>query len=530
MIFTSGRTRVALALLLLTTFLSPQSDAAQKRKTTQKKATVQKKAPAKAPARKRAKAPVKRKAAAAPAPAAAASGSTFEERLNSLVNSSVAASSVASISVVEVDTGRVVAERNPHLPVAPASNMKLFTTGAAMDLLGADFEYRTGVYMRGQIDGTGTLHGDVKVVGRGDPAMGGRFFDGNATAIEENWARQLREAGVKTIDGNLIFEYGYMDTEYVHPTWPTDQLVNWYEAPVSAFSMQEGCVMVRVLPSRPGARAVVEMEPKNNYVNLQNTCVTGGGRGIYVTRQLGTNNIIVRGSVPARAGASDIFVTIMNPIHYFASVTHAALERSGIHTTGQVALTPIDNRPDWKLVTEHKTPLQIVTYVINKKSQNHYAEQLLKTIGAEKRKDGSFKGGATAVTEWLTTKVGVPQGEFQQIDGSGMSRFNRASSNAFIHLLRYMWQTPYRNDFVSSMPYTGEPESRLRHRLNQPPYARQVYAKTGYIVGVIGLSGYVHAQSGKVYAFSFLFNKYPTGVWSVYRLHDEMLKEIVRGG
>jgi D-alanyl-D-alanine carboxypeptidase len=80
------------------------------------------------------------------------------------------------------------------------------------------------------------------------------------------------------------------------------------------------------------------------------------------------------------------------------------------------------------------------------------------------------------------------------------------------------------------MPYTGEPESRLRRRLNQPPYARQVYAKTGYIVGVIGLSGYVHAQSGKVYAFSFLFNKYPTGVWSVYNLHDAMLKEIVRGG
>ncbi|MGZ5494643.1 MAG: D-alanyl-D-alanine carboxypeptidase, partial [Thermoanaerobaculia bacterium] len=67
-------------------------------------------------------------------------------------------------------------------------------------------------------------------------------------------------------------------------------------------------------------------------------------------------------------------------------------------------------------------------------------------------------------------------------------------------------------------------------RLRKPPYARQVYAKTGYIVGVVGLSGYVHAQSGKIYAFSFIFNRYRVGVYAVYNLQDEMLKEIIRGG
>jgi D-alanyl-D-alanine carboxypeptidase/D-alanyl-D-alanine-endopeptidase (penicillin-binding protein 4) len=124
----------------------------------------------------------------------------------------------------------------------------------------------------------------------------------------------------------------------------------------------------------------------------------------------------------------------------------------------------------------------------------------------------------------------VPANEFLAADGSGMSRFNRASSNAFISLLRYMWKSPWREDFVSSMPYTGDPDSKFGNRLRQPPYARQVYAKTGYIAGVIGLSGYVHAQSGKVYAFSFLFNRYRVGVYAVYRLQDEMLKEIIRSG
>ena len=53
---------------------------------------------------------------------------------------------------------------------------------------------------------------------------------------------------------------------------------------------------------------------------------------------------------------------------------------------GQIVVTPRDPRPDWRAVSQHTTPLNIVVYVINKKSQNHYAEQLVKIIGAEKQK------------------------------------------------------------------------------------------------------------------------------------------------
>jgi len=484
---------------------------------------TKKKARRRAPARRRA-------TAAAPQPVATAQGATLEARLQSLLNSSVATGSIASVQIADVETGRVIGERNPDLLVAPASNMKLFTTAAALDLLKPTFELTTSVYMRGTVDKTGTLRGDVKVVGGGDPTIGGRFHDGKATAVIEEWARELKKQGINAIAGNLIFEFGYMDTEYIHPTWPVDQLVNWYEAPISAFTMQEGCVMVRILPSKAGQRAIVQLEPPNTHVTVENSCVTGGGRGIFVTRMLGTNHVIVRGGVPVRSGNSDIYVTIMNPIDYFANVTAGVLQADGIRVGGQIQLVPRDPRPDWKLVAQHKTPLPIINYVINKKSQNHYAEELIKIIGAEVKKNGSWKGGSAAISEWLETRVKVNPSQIQQIDGSGMSRFNRVTSHAFIDLLRYMWKSPYRGEFLSSMPYSGEPDSRLKHRLNQAPYARQVYAKTGYIVGVVGLSGYVHAQSGKVYAFSFLFNKYHTGVWGVYRLQEELLKEVIKGG
>jgi D-alanyl-D-alanine carboxypeptidase/D-alanyl-D-alanine-endopeptidase (penicillin-binding protein 4) len=288
--------------------------------------------------------------------------------------------------------------------------------------------------------------------------------------------------------------------------------------------------MVRILPSKPGQKAVVQLEPPNTILTLENTCVTGGGRGIFVTRKTGTNTIIVKGNVPPRSGASEIFVTVLYPVNYFANAAHLALQREGINVQGEVLLARGEMGGEWRTVAETTTPLPIVTYVINKKSQNFYAEQLLKTIGAERKGVGSFDDGSKAVTEWLVAEVGVDPNEFQQIDGSGMSRFNRASADSFVKLLRYMWRTPGRAEFVASMPYSGEDDSRLRRRLNKPPYARNVYAKTGYISGVIGLSGYVHGKSGKVYAFSLLFNKYRAGVWSVYNLQDEILKEIIDKG
>lgn len=478
--------------------------------------------------RKKSRPRAKKKVVAPSRPAA--SGTTLEQRVQSLFNHSIATNSEASLLIADVESGRVIAARNADMAVAPASNMKLFTTGAAMRLLGPDFQFRTTVAIRGSVDPIGTLHGDVLVTGRGDPTIGSRFHDGDSTAVIREWARELKKAGVKTIGGNLIFDHSYFDDQWVHPTWPADQLVNWYEAPVSALSIQEGCVMVRILPSKPGAKAIVQLEPPNTILSLENTCVTGGGRGIFVTRKPGTNTIVVKGNVPPRSGASEIFVTVLYPVNYFANAAHLALQREGINVQGEVLLARGTMGGEWRTVAETTTPLPIVSYVINKKSQNFYAEQLLKTIGAERKGAGSFENGSKAVAEWLVAEVGVDPGEFEQIDGSGMSRFNRASADSFVKLLRYMWRTPGRAEFVASMPYSGEDDSRLRRRLNKPPYARSVYAKTGYISGVIGLSGYVHGKSGKVYAFSLLFNKYRSGVWSIYNLQDEILKEVIDKG
>jgi len=177
-----------------------------------------------------------------------------------------------------------------------------------------------------------------------------------------------------------------------------------------------------------------------------------------------------------------VFVSVEDPIHYFATVTAETFIRSGLKMEGRIVVTPRDPRSDWRAVSQHTTPLNIVVSVITKKSQNHYAEQLVKMIGAETKKSGSWEAGTNAVTEWLTTKLTVPANEYHQADGSGMSRNNRASANAFIHLLTYMWKSPYRDDFVSSLFTSG---------VGVPPLPVRIYSllRTGVspVVNAIGV-------------------------------------------
>jgi len=467
---------------------------------------------------------------AAKTPPPKAVGKTLEQRLASLLSHPTATQSVVGIEVAEVETGRVVANRNAAQAVIPASNLKLVTTAAALDLLGPDFEFVTTVSTRGSIDVGGTLRGDVKVTGRGDPTIGARFHDGRTTSVFEEWADALKAAGIRSIDGSLVFEYGYFDTQFVHPTWPVNQLTSWYEAPVAALSLEEGCVSVTVTPGKPGKPANVTLDPPSGYFSIENSSQTRPGRGAIVTRKDDENTIVVTGSVRATARELQVYVTVVNPILYFATVLRETLEARGIEVSGGIRLTANDERTDWRMLTEYRTPLPVVMFVVNKRSQNHYAEMLIKTIGREIRGEGSWAAGSAVVEEWLQKRVRLNVLAFDIVDGSGMSRENRMSAAAFIALLDYVWTRPYAREFLSSMPYTGEPEGRLRTRLNSEPYARQVYAKTGYLSRVVGLSGYVRGASGKVYAFSMLFNNYRRGVWEIYRLQDEILKEVVTGG
>ncbi|MDX1584042.1 MAG: D-alanyl-D-alanine carboxypeptidase/D-alanyl-D-alanine-endopeptidase [Thermoanaerobaculia bacterium] len=458
------------------------------------------------------------------------SAQSLAERLRPLMNQGLAQRSNSSLMVVDVESGEVVASENPNRKVIPASNLKLVTTAAALNLLGADYEFKTSLLIRGEVS-AGTLNGDVLVRGGGDPSLGERFYeDGGVQALEE-LAIALRREGVERITGDLIIEYGFFDEEWVHPSWPVDQLVFWYEAPISSPAVQEGTVLVRVTPGAPGEPGNVELKPPNSFVTIENSSVTRRrGRGVFIGRQPGTNTIIVRGNVRPGGGPTEVPVTVKYPVEYFANVFERILRSNGIELSSDPVIRPRDLRFDWRVIETIDSPLAVAIYVVNKQSQNHYAEQLLKTIGAETEDEGTWTAGARAIEKWMTSVVGVDPESISIVDGSGMSRENRISAKAFTDLLLYMWNDGSRAIFVSSLPYSGERSSKLRRRMNREPYSRNVFAKTGYIAKVVGLSGYVKATSGKVYAFSLLFNDFPTWTGPMYQLQNSILETVVDHG
>jgi D-alanyl-D-alanine carboxypeptidase/D-alanyl-D-alanine-endopeptidase (penicillin-binding protein 4) len=415
-------------------------------------------------------------------------------------------SAAVGVSIVQLDTGEAVFSYHPQQPRVIASNSKLFTTSTALDTLGPGFVFETRFLMRGAVT-DGVLHGDLGVVGAGDPQISGREYEGDPFAAFRPWAAALRDKGVRRIAGDLYLAHGLFEAMQIHPDWPRDQLAEWYEAPVAALSFSDNCILVRVSPGRAaGQPAVIETVPAVPIFRMDNSTTTRASRRgtkLFVGRT--ADLLTVRGTIDVSSGPFETWVTVPDPIAYFGAALRAALAQEGITIDG--GLRSVDQLPGpvWQLVAVHRSDLATAIHTTNKRSQNFYAESLVKQVGAKRCGQGSWSAGVKAIGE-LMASIGIPPGEIRMVDGSGMSRENQASPRAITTLLRHMFYHPAGTELVRSLPFAGEDNKSWKRRLAAPPYYGNVFAKTGTLAGVSALSGYARAVSGKSYAFSILLN------------------------
>jgi D-alanyl-D-alanine carboxypeptidase/D-alanyl-D-alanine-endopeptidase (penicillin-binding protein 4) len=410
------------------------------------------------------------------------------------------------VNIVQLDTGEAVFSYNPQQPRVIASNSKLFTTSTALDTLGPGFVFETRFLMRGTVT-DGVLQGDLGVVGAGDPQISGREYEGDPFGAFRPWAAALREKGVRRIAGDLYLAHGLFEALQIHPDWPRDQLAEWYEAPVAALSFSDNCILVRVSPGRAaGQPAVVETVPPIPIFRVDNTTSTRAkrrGTKLFVGR---TDDLLtVRGTIDVNSGPFETWVTVPDPIAYFGGALRAALAEEGIAMDGSLRSVAQLPGPVWQRVAVHRSDLVTAIRTTNKRSQNFYAESLVKQVGAKRCGRGSWSDGVKVIAE-LMASIGVLPGELHMVDGSGMSRENQASPRAITTLLRHMFYHPAGPELVKSLPFSGEDNKSWKRRLAAPPYLGNVFAKTGTLAGVSALSGYARGVSGKSYAFSILLN------------------------
>ncbi len=440
------------------------------------------------------------------AAAAAAAEPPLNAHINRLITAAKLGDVQVGVSVVDVKTGRSLCAIGADRGLTPASNVKLITTGAALLALGEDFEFTTRVHGTGALRPGGVLAGDLVVVAGGDPSISGREHDGKPTAVFDAWAAEIARS-VSQVRGNLVIDATIFDRQVIHPTWPKDQLVRWYCAPVSAFALNDNCIDVKVRPGdRAGAPARVILDPPTNYFAVRNTCRTiASGRGRAIIHRLpGQDTLAISGRIRQRGRGSSSPVAVVDPIRFAATVLKERLAKGGVRIQGGIVIAPaaVDlQRTRLLASTSHTLARAIRT--ANKRSQNFYAEMILKTMGALAERPSSFAAGARIAAGELE-KAGIGRGTYVMVDGSGLSRKNRFSPSQLTLFLRHMARGKHANRYLDSLAVAGT-DGTLKRRMADAPAAGNVFGKTGHLRGVSTLSGYVRTDGGLL-AFSILVN------------------------
>ncbi len=478
--------------------------------------------------------------------------------LEALLSAPNAARAHWGISVVDAATGATLYAHNEGELFEPASNAKLFTTSAALALLGPTYSMGTRVVAEGTVDASGTLHGDLRLIGGADPTLSGRVYPYAGHTDRSNpplggldaLAYQVLASGIHAVDGPVIADDTLFPNQPYGPGWGWDDLQWEYGAAVSALPVNDG---VRYLTVTPGMAIALPVNtswvpdlpsPGSTELVSASTSARGTAPALGVAREtagIETNpqgTLRIYGSLPLGGATVHLALALSDPAQFAGAAFRASLLTAGVGVSGAavaahrpsvdtqsftaethqpivlhaltanasslVASAPTGGAvPTREVAKRRSVPLAEIITVVNKVSQNLHAELLLRLLGRAEGDDGSFGQGARVVRAWATTQAGIAPDDFLLYDGSGLSSKDLVAPRAFTTLLRYSATQPWGPLLRSSLPIAGM-DGSLSGRLIG--LRGRVEAKTGTLGEVDALSGFLTANSGRVLVFSILCN------------------------
>lgn len=416
-----------------------------------------------------------------------------------------------SLVVRDAETGESVYDHFGDSRMAPASNLKLFTAAAALEILGSDHRFATDVLATGPKRGH-SLRGDLYLRGGGDPTTLVRDY--------RDLAREVAARGIRTVKGDLVTNDGHFGDVRLGRGWAWDDESSYYSAPTSALTVapntdyDPGTIIVDAVPGdSPGDRVRVAQTPRSGVFDIRNTATTGAAGPedtLTIERDHGTNVVRVTGSAPAGGDATREWVTVWDPEAYAGAVFARALRREGVRVRGDVEAGT--TRADARRIARHRsmTAAELMTPFL-KLSNNMHAEALVKEIGAQTTGEGTWDDGLAGVTDYLES-AGIDLADQRIVDGSGLSRMNNVTANAIANLLIAVRDEPWFDTYYEALPIAGNPGrfvgGTLRSRMTDTLAANNLHGKTGSLTGVSALSGYVTDADGRHLVFAMITNDY----------------------
>lgn len=426
------------------------------------------------------------------------------------------------LHVQEAGAERVLADMNSATPFNPASIMKLVTTGAALDLLGPAFAWKTEAYARGTMDGD-VLMGDLIIKGGGDPRL----------TVEGLWMflREIRARGIREIRGNLVLDRSLFAQDAHDPALFDGEPSRPYNAGPDALLFNYKTFTLRLLPNPAQGRVALAVEPPFSDFHVIGPKLGSGDCGDWRKNlPISQDNyaLDIAGVYPASCGERVLQVLAwnMSAARYFEIVFRRLWSDLGGLLSGSVAegIVPQDA---WLLAQRESVSLAEVVRDINKYSNNVMARQLLLTLAARYTgQAATTAGGAEVIKTWLASR-GIAMPELVIGNGSGLSRDGRISAGSLARLLQAAFRAPTMPEFVASLPLVGQ-DGTMRKRLNGDTVAGNAHIKTGYLNEARAIAGYVQAVSGKRYVVVCLINHPNAG--RAAEAQDLLLKWVYENG
>lgn len=445
---------------------------------------------------------------------------SLKANIDQIINSEQAETAIWGIYILDLSTDRVLYQHNANKTLMPASNQKLLTTATALDALGSDYRYQTTLYFDGEVSGS-VMKGDLILEGSGDPTFGSREVGGNPL---RDWAQQLAEMGVTRIEGRIIGNDDIFDDEPYAPGWDVSFIGREkFAQAASGLSYRDNLAEVRITGAGAGQPPKVEASP-DGYFTIRNHATTSGRRrGSYpvVTHPVGTETVIITGSTP-QAYQGTAVLPVSDPTAFTLYSFEQALAEAGIEIGAEVVdIDDLDRKPEYEdarpLFVQPSPPMHEIITIINKESNNLYAEHVFRTFAW----GGHSEGGENRVKAMLS-KAGASAGGLSIRDGSGLSRKDMLTSESIGQLLSFMYRSADKEVYLASLPSGGEEETTLRYRLADVP----VRAKTGSLEYARALSGYTSTPDGRPVAFSIIANNYTAPSYSITQAIDLIVQTI----
>jgi len=491
----------------------------------------------------------------------AQTGQSLEAKIGAIVNRPEYRHALFGIEVYSLSDNKVLYALNEHKLFVPGSVTKVVTEGTTMELLGADYRFRTNVYGTGPISKDGVLKGDLVLVAGGDPNLSNRVRSADTLAFENedhaygqileaklipgdplqvirDLAKQVAAKGVKRIEGRILVDVSL---------FPEGTKEAGSGVVISPVSVNDNVIDVIVTPgASAGSAASLQASPVTKYATFVSEVQTGAAGSdaeiqFIPTRNAdGTLSVRVRGTVPAGKAPRPFPFAVPEPSRFAQAVLTESLRDAGVEITSSSSA----ESPDWKvLAASYRTENQLAEHVSPplsedvkvtlKVSQNLHAAMKPYLLGAllAKEHEGALLAGFKQELSFLQ-RMNLDVTAAAQSDGAGGAAY--FTPDFIVKFLTAMSKQKNFRYFHDALPILGR-DGTLWDLQRDSPAAGKLRAKTGthvtgdllneqYMVNGKGLAGYLETKNGKQLIVAIFANHVPAGgdMKGVFKVGDAL--------